>query len=105
MKDKQLNLRLSNELYLILQAKAQDSDYTVSEYIRRAISSSTVTQKDKNFGQLLGSINRIDNNINQISYSLNLAKSREDLSQFDFNELIEKLVSIEQYLIEVLNDN
>jgi len=103
MKSTQINLRLSNELFNMLQLKAHSSDKTVSEYIRELIATSEVKFNDKkNIGLLLGSINRIGNNINQIAHNLNIVNNQNLLDDIDYKDLLNQLIIIEHNLHDIL---
>lgn len=76
---KQINIRLFEEEWNILEYKAELAEKNKSDFIRDLILLSGVETKsvltDKNFQKLLYEINRIGNNINQIAYNANLKKS------------------------------
>jgi len=103
MKDKQINLRLSQELYNMLQLKSKASNMTASNYIRTSINSSQIKiDNSKDIGKLIGAINKIGNNINQIAYTLNKANNNNELNNIDYNNILDKLIIIEHQQSELL---
>jgi len=103
MKDKQLNIRLSIELFNHLQLKSKASNLSVSDYIRSSILKSKIKINDeKDISKLIGSINKIGNNINQISYNLNVARNNDNLGDIKYNTILDELIIIESILSELL---
>ena len=103
MKDKQINLRLSQELYNMLKLKSKASNMTASNYIRTSINSSQIKiDNSKDIGKLIGAINKVGNNINQIAYTLNKANSSNKLNDIDYNNLLDKLTIIEYQLKDII---
>lgn len=103
MKDKQINLRLSQELYNMLQLKSRASNMTASNYIRTAINSSQIKiDNSKDIGKLIGSINKVGNNINQIAHTLNKANNSNKLKDIEYNNILNKLTIIEYQLKDII---
>ena len=106
MKNKQVNLRLSDELFKMLNIKSSSANTTNSDYIRSLISMNEVKYNDsKNILHLIESINKIGNNINQIAKGLNYANKTKALKDFDFKAMQESLLIIEFNLSEILDKN
>lgn len=82
---KQINVRLFDEEWNILEYKAGIAEKSKSEFLRDLILLSSVKYNpvltDEKFHKLLYEINRIGNNINQIAYNSNLKNStgREEI--------------------------
>ncbi len=106
MKDKQINLRLSDELFKILNIKSSSANTTNSDYIRSLIIANEVKYNNsKNILELIGAINKIGNNVNQIAKGLNYAKKTKTIKDFDFKAMQENLLIIEFNLSEILDRN
>lgn len=103
MKDKTITIRLSDELYNMLQIKASASNMNTSDYIRTSINESDIkVDNRKDIGKLIGSINKVGNNINQIAHNLNIANNSNKLDDINYNNILDKLTIIEYQLKEVL---
>lgn len=103
MKDKTITIRLSDELYNMLQIKASASNMNTSDYIRTSINDSDIkVDNRKDIGKLIGSVNKVGNNINQIAHNLNIANSSNKLDDINYNNILDKLTIIEYQLKEVL---
>ena len=103
MKDKIITIRLSDELYNMLQIKAIASNMNTSDYIRTSINESDIkVDNRKDIGKLIGSINKVGNNINQIAHNLNIANNSNKLDDINYNNILDKLTIIEYQLKEVL---
>lgn len=75
--------------------KAQASGKTMSEYVKELIMTSEVKPtKSKDYGRLLGAVNVIGNNINQIARSLNKANKQGALADENYDELLNVLLLI-----------
>jgi len=101
-KDRMLRIRLTDELYNMLSFKAEASNKTMSEYIRELINNSEVKSSNKNYGALLGAINKIGNNVNQIAHNLNIANNANKLDEVDYDNILTSLLLIEQNLKSIL---
>lgn len=103
MKNKEFKFRLSEELYNMLQLKATASNMNASDYLRNAINESDIKIDDrKDIGKLIGSVNKVGNNINQIAHNLNIANNSNKLDDVNYNNILDKLTIIEYQLKEVL---
>ncbi len=103
MKDRVVTTRLTNELYNMLQLKAASTNMTASDYIRHSITNSDIKiDNRKDIGKLIGSVNKVGNNINQIAYNLNIANNSNKLDDINYNNILDKLTIIEYQLKEVL---
>lgn len=96
MKNNTIVVRLSDELHAELIIKSKSLNMSISEFIRSTIINSEVSYKTnaKDYGYLIGAINKIGNNINQIAHNLNIARNEKTLSNTDFDDLINQLIII-----------
>jgi len=104
MKDKMLRIRLNDELYNMLAFKAEASDKNMSEYVRELISNSEVKANEKDYIYLIGAVNKIGNNLNQIAYNLNYARNKDKLDDIDYDNLLASLLLIENTLQNILDE-
>ena len=101
-KDKQLNIRIDNELLSLLETKSKQLNITKTEYITQAIKNSKVKSNNKkHIVKLIGSINKIGNNLNQIARVLNIANRYNYLNDIDYKELLDELTIIEYQLFQI----
>lgn len=106
MKDKEFKFRLSEELFNILNLKSKATNRTNSDYIRSLILNTEISiNEEKEIVKLIASINHIGNNINQIARNLNKANKNNNLSDIEYDNLLDKLVLIESNLSFLLQQN
>lgn len=96
MKSNTITLRLSDELYAEVLIKSKSLNMTTSDFIRNTIMNTEVSYQtnDKDYGYLIGAINKIGNNINQIAHNLNIARNEKALKDEDYDDLINQLIII-----------
>lgn len=102
-KSKIISLRLDEITLKELEKKASATNRSISDFIRKSIITTEVqinTKKDK--ALLIGSINRVGNNINQIAHNLNIAKQNNNLNNIDYETIINQLYIIELHLKELI---
>ena len=105
MKDKRVNIRLSNELYNMLTFKAIAAKKSNSEYIRQSIITSDIkVDYSRDVHRLIVSLNSIGNNVNQLAHNLNIANMSDKLDDINYNKLLDRLIIIEYKLKDLLND-
>lgn len=105
MKDKRLEIRLTSELYNTLLIKSKASNITISNYIRNTITNSDLkVDNSKNIGKLIGSVNSVGNNLNQIAHNLNKANNSNKLNNVNYDSILNKLIIIEQQLNEMIKE-
>lgn len=103
-KKKTISLRLTNELYNLLQFKAA-SKISASDYIRQSITQSDIkVNNSKDIFALIGSVNKVGNNINQIAHTLNIANKNNNLNDIDYNNIIDSLLLIEYQLKDIIKN-
>ena len=97
-RDKQINIRLTADEYLKVCKLMEKADVCLSRYIRKCI-----LQKEiiivYGIKEFLGELNRIGNNLNQLTRKVNEGKVKElgdDLSQINcnLNAVFEKISKI-----------
>ena len=105
MKDKQINIRMNEDILNTLIVKANAVNMNRSEYIIKCILDSDIkADNSKDISTLLGSINKIGNNINQIARNLNIANNSNKLDDINYNNILDKLTIIEYQLKNILKD-
>lgn len=104
MKDYAIKVRLSEELFTEILIKAKSLNMTNSEFIRSTIINAEVSYKTnaKDYGYLIGSINKIGNNINQIAHNLNIARNEKTLGDTDFDDILNQLIIINSNIKSLL---
>lgn len=105
MKDKNINIRLSSSLYYMLQFKSASANLKVSDYVRTLIIKNEVKfNNKKDVGKLIGAINRVGNNLNQIAHGINKVNVINKNEKINCDEILEELIYIENLLQEFLRD-
>lgn len=96
MKNYSVKVRMTEELFTELVIKSKSLNMTNSEYLRNTICNTELNYKtnEKDFGYLIGAINKIGNNINQIARNLNIARNEQSLNQADYEDLMNQLIII-----------
>jgi len=95
-KDKVVRVRLTNSLYAKLCLEAEATGLTNSEYMRQLIAQNKVTPNNKNYAKIISEINRIGNNLNQLTKTINSLKK---------DNLIDKeVLEITQIELAIIND-
>ncbi len=103
MKDTTIKFRVSEELYNMLKFKAVSANKNMSDYMRDSITVSEIKFNDsKDVSEIVGSLNRIGNNVNQIAHVLNIANKADALSDVDYEELKDDLLIIAHSINEVI---
>lgn len=100
-KNKQINIRINNQTLELIDNKAKNANMNRSEFIINAILISKIKAKNKDIFKLISAINRIGNNINQISRTLNIANNDNNLSDILFENILDKL-SIINYQLDII---
>jgi len=102
MKNKTVTFKVTEEFYNMLQFKALSCNMKISNFIRVSINNINIkVNNDRDIGSLIGSINKVGNNINQIAYNLNIANNENKLSDVDYDNLLDKLTIIEHQILEL----
>lgn len=86
-RDKQINIRLRADEYLKVYSLMEKSDMGLSEYVRKCILKKEIVRIYK-IKEFLEELNRIGNNLNQLTRKVNQGKVKEmgdDLAQINCN--------------------
>jgi hypothetical protein len=102
MKEVRVEVRMSEELKNMLKFKSVGANKNLSDYIRDSITQSEIKFNDaKDVSQVISSINKIGNNLNQIAHILNIANKSDSLSDINYNELKDELLIIMHGINEI----
>lgn len=108
LKKREIKFRLSEELYQILLQKSEASNKNVSAFLRdniiekKAEVSNPINTKD--LAKLLGSANKIGNNLNQIAHTLNIANNANKLDDVKYESILDQLIILEYGLNNLLKE-
>ena len=105
MKKDEFKFRISKELKDLLNSKSQEANMNSSEFLRELILSSQInikTTNKKDLKELIWNVNKIGVNINQLAHSLNYSIQMEKLDSYNYKNLINKLIIIENQLDSIL---
>jgi len=86
-RDKQINIRLRSDEYLKVHNLMEKSDLCLSEYVRKCILGKEIVTV-YGIKEFLEGLNRIGNNLNQLTRKVNQGKIKElgdDLAQINHN--------------------
>ncbi|MDN5127374.1 hypothetical protein PJV90_03395 [Aliarcobacter butzleri] len=104
-KEELFKFRISKNLKDLLELKSKNSNLSASEFLRQSISSSNINVKPlnkKDLKELIWNINKIGTNINQLTHGLNYSIQMEKLDSYNYKNLINKLIIIENQLDSIL---
>ncbi|MGD9554415.1 MAG: plasmid mobilization relaxosome protein MobC [Arcobacteraceae bacterium] len=103
MKTEVINFRVSEEVRKMLDFKSNAADKTKTQFLIDLIILNEVKfDESSNIIQLIFQLRKIGNNVNQIAHALNLANMNNDLSDFNYKNLLNQLVLIEHRLNQLL---
>lgn len=96
--DKRITIRIPNELYEKLKQQSDETGYTLSEIIRKKLQKGNREEipNKKLTQEFIYELNRIGNNINQITKHCNTNKAIDRLAVIELakiKELLEKLTN------------
>jgi len=104
-KTRMLRIRLSDTEYDLLKEKSEKTNKTMSDFIRDFITKGKVTKcRKENLSSLILHLSLIGNNINQIAKNLNIANKQGNLSEQDYDLLLDELMQINLNLKALLDD-
>lgn len=106
MQNKIFKFRLSQEQKQLLNSKAKALNMNSTQFLIKYIESSNInvkTNNKKDLKELIWNINKIGVNINQLAHSLNYSIQMEKLDSYNYKNLINKLVIIENQLDSILD--
>lgn len=93
-----LKVGMSKELYNSLQFNANNLDITLSKYCREILVNGYIVNTNNDYNSVIYHLNKIGNNINQISRYANANKSLDI-------QIYNLLLEIDNYLKVLTNDN
>ena len=102
--DRKLTIRLDEETYQKLKEKTEELGITQSEYLRQVILKGRAVKKCKNLPSLILHLSLIGNNINQIAKNLNIANKQGNLSDQDYDLLLDELMQLNNNIKALLDD-
>jgi hypothetical protein len=99
MSKRLISFRFDEEIIRTLDLKSKAVNMNRTEYITKAIIDSDIqVDNSRDIGRVIGSINKIGNNINQIAKNLNIARNENKLNEVDYNSILNSLIIIEHQL-------
>ncbi len=98
-----ISFRTSVGMKEYIQENCQLLNVNQSDFIRKMIIDGEVKNEPnkRDLALLRMSIQRIGNNINQLAYSLNVAKKEGALSRVDYQNMLETLLKINTSVVEL----
>lgn len=105
MKKDEFKFRISKELKDLLNSKSQEANMNSSEFLRELILSSQInikTTNKKDLKELIWNVNKLGVNINQLSHGLNYSIQMKKLDSYNYKNLINKLIIIENQLDSII---
>jgi len=107
-KTKQINVRLTQQQFDLLTLKAKESGKTASAFLIESLDKPVIEKSKptntKDLSKLLGSINKIGNNLNQIAHTLNIANSSNKLDDINYEDILNQLIILEYGLNNLLTE-
>lgn len=97
LKDKRIEIRVSEEFFEDLNSKIQDSGLKKAEYFRQILSKDSVIVV-KDYNNLATQVRKCGVNINEIAYVLNVANLKNALNNYDYQALLVELKLIQNQL-------
>ena len=97
LKDKRIEIRVTEEFFQDLNSKIQDSGLSQSEFLRQSLSQGKVVVK-KDYNNLLCQVIRVGVNVNELAYVLNVANQKKALDSYDYQSLLIELKLIQNQL-------
>ncbi|MCT7575317.1 hypothetical protein N5U00_08240 [Aliarcobacter butzleri] len=97
IKDKRIEIRVSEEFFEDLNSKIEDSGLKKAEYFRQILSKDSVIVV-KDYNNLATQVRKCGVNINEIAYVLNVANLKNALNNYDYQALLVELKLIQNQL-------
>ena len=99
IKEKQINIRVSQIEFDELKMKSDELKITKSEFILKLIFGEKIKKNTSRDNlKFLQTINKIDNNLNQAVRTLHTKNMKDELRDEDYEKLLNKLIVVEQQL-------
>jgi len=101
-----VQIKMSDEVFNTMNFKAKALGISNSKFVRSLIMEQTIVSSDNNkdVTRVKGLLGNLTNNINQISHNLNVANLKGDLSQIDYDNMINMLTIILNNTESYVND-
>ena len=97
LKDKRIEIRVSEEFFEDLNSKIQDSGLKKAEYFRQILSKDSVIVV-KDYNKLALQVRKVGVNLNELAYVLNVANLKNTLNNYDYQALLIDLKLIQNQL-------
>lgn len=105
MKNKRLDIRLTEEVHQIFSEKLNELKISKTEYITQLIQNDQIVKDpSKEVSKLVFQTNKIGNNLNQIAFNLNVANQKNNLDNTNYQELLSQLIYIELQLTNQISE-
>ena len=105
MSKRLISFRFDEEIIKTLDLKSKAVNMNRTEYITKAIIDSDIqVDNSRDIGRVIGSINKIGNNINQIAKNLNVARNENKLNEVDYNNILDRLIAVEYQLHNIVKN-
>ena len=105
MSKRLISFRFDEEIIKTLDLKSKAVNMNRTEYITKAIIDSDIqVDNSRDIGRVIGSINKIGNNINQIAKNLNVARNENKLNEVDYDSILNRLIIIEHQLNNIVKN-
>ena len=99
IKEKQINIRVSQIEFDELKMKSDELKITKSEFILKLIFGEKIKKNTSRDNlKFLQTINKIGNNLNQAVRTLHTKNMKDELRDEDYEKLLNKLIVVEQQL-------
>lgn len=98
IKEKQINIRVSQIEFDELKMKSDELKITKSEFILKLIFGEKIKNTSRDNLKFLQTINKIGNNLNQAVRTLHTKNMKDELRDEDYEKLLNKLIVVEQQL-------
>ncbi len=102
-KKKSISLRLTEELFDELSFKSELLHISNSDFLRRAVINTAISAKldTKELTSLISTLNKISQDISQISEVLNVSNLEDSLLDVDYENLLNQLILMREQLREL----
>ena len=97
LKDKRIEIRVSEEFFEDLNSKIEDSGLKKAEYFRQILSKDSVIVV-KDYNKLALQVRKVGINLNEIAFVLNVANLKNALNNYDYKALLIDLKLIQNQL-------
>ncbi len=103
MKNRVVSIRLSESEYQRVLFKSSAANKKISELFRESVNDTEIKFNNaKDFASKISTLNLIANNINQIAKELNMENRNDELSNVNYDDLMNCLITINNQLKEII---